>query len=437
MMSDPERETITAVEPNGEALELIVIGNGPPTGVPLPASGTLMVGRGSNSDLRIDHSSLSRSHARLACAGHDITIEDLGSVNGTSVAGARLAPNTPHPFRRGDVADLGSISVILRPRQTAIRRVVASTPSFTPEIERDLARAAASKLSVLILGETGVGKDVLANRLHALSPRADRPMVRVNCAALSPQLLESELFGYDKGAFSGAAQAKPGLLESADGGTFFLDEIGEMPVELQPKLLRVLEDKMVLRVGAVKPRPIDVRFVAATNAEIEAAVARGMFRADLLHRLNTITFTIPPLRERREQIAGLATELARRAAAELGVPVPAIAPGAMAVLERYDWPGNIRELRNVIDRALALGCDGALEVEHLPTKLTQTAAPRPSGSLQEDLDKFERQRIVDALAECDGNQTKAAALLGMSRTTLIERIRAYGLPRPRLRSPEP
>src|SRR3954465_15421680 len=174
MMSDPERETVTAVEPNGEALELVVIGNGPPVSVALPGAGTLTVGRGSTSDLRIDHSSLSRSHARLTCSGHDISIEDLGSVNGTSVAGARLVPGTPHPFRRGDVADLGSIGVILRPRQTAIRRAVAAAPAagFSPEIERDLARAAASRLSVLILGETGVGKDVLANRIHALSPRA-------------------------------------------------------------------------------------------------------------------------------------------------------------------------------------------------------------------------------------------------------------------------
>jgi two-component system, NtrC family, response regulator AtoC len=298
------------------------------------------------------------------------------------------------------------------------------------ELRRLAARAAATRLPVLILGETGVGKDVLASWIHACSPRAPRPLVRINCAALSESLLESELFGHEKGAFSGAAHAKPGLLETADGGTFFLDEIGDMPLALQPKLLRVLEDREVLRVGGLKARPIDVRFIAATNTDLERAVERGAFRADLMYRLEAIVFTIPPLRDRRGDIPRLAAHFAERAASELGAPVPAIDDAVLAAFARHDWPGNVRELRNAIERAVALGCGERLGLEHLPEKLLcRGSVP----SLVDELERLERRRIVDALSECHGNQTKAALLLGLARTTLIERLRTYNLPRPRSR----
>jgi two-component system, NtrC family, response regulator AtoC len=305
------------------------------------------------------------------------------------------------------------------------------TPTMC-ELRRLAARAAATRLPVLILGETGVGKDVLANWIHACSPRAQRPMVRINCAALSESLLESELFGHEKGAFSGAAQQKPGLLETADGGTFFLDEIGDMPLALQPKLLRVLEDREVLHVGGTKARPIDVRFLAATNTDLEHAVARGAFRADLMYRLEAIAFTIPPLRDRRADIPVLAAHFAERAALELDAPVAAIDDTALAAFARYDWPGNVRELRNAIERAVALGCGDRLALEHLPAKLLRAHA-LDAGSLTDELERIERRRIVDALSECQGNQTRAAVRLGLARTTLIERIRAYNLPRPRAR----
>jgi two-component system response regulator AtoC len=328
-------------------------------------------------------------------------------------------------------------------------------------------RVAAGSIPVLIVGETGVGKDVLASRIHAMSPRAAKPMLCVNCAALPEALLESQLFGYERGAFTGAVHAKPGLLEAAEGGTMFLDEVGEMPLAVQAKLLRVLDQHEVLRVGALKPRRTDVRFLAATNRDLEAEVARGTFREDLFYRLNGVVLAVPPLRERVAEIAPLAQNFATMAARALGhVDDPLIDRDAMDLLERYAWPGNVRELRNVVERAVLLSTGAKITREHLPAeKMGRTlptrdaqrmrplsAAPeaplsiarseprnatrdaetltRPPGPTTTEDD---RRRIVAALEECDGNQTHAAKLLGVSRRTLISRLDDYGLPRPRKR----
>jgi two-component system, NtrC family, response regulator AtoC len=314
---------------------------------------------------------------------------------------------------------------------------------LTPIVER----VAAGTIPVLIVGETGVGKDVLASRIHALSPRATRPYVCVNCAAFPEQLLESELFGYERGAFTGAVQRKLGILESADGGTVFLDELGELPLAVQAKLLRVLDQREVLRLGALKPRRIDVRFVAATNRDLELEVKRGTFREDLFYRLNAVVIAVPPLRERAGEIAPLARSFVARASRELGIPrEPSIGASAMHLLERYPWPGNVRELRNVIDRAVLLASDGAeITLEHLPAEkmgrvLPARDSPRPLRAVPAEpppsgvaFAPEERARVLAALKECDGNQTHAAKLLGVSRRTLISRIEAYGLPRPRKR----
>jgi transcriptional regulator with GAF, ATPase, and Fis domain len=312
-------------------------------------------------------------------------------------------------------------------------------------------RVAAGVIPILLVGETGVGKDVLASHIHALSPRASRPFVCVNCAALPEQLLESELFGYERGAFSGAAQRKLGILESAGGGTVFLDEVGELPLSVQAKLLRAIDTRDVLRLGALKPQRIDVRFVAATNRDLEQEVARGAFREDLFYRLNAVVIAVPPLRERVAEIAPLARIFAARAAKELGVPrEPAIGAAAMALLEAYPWPGNVRELRNVVERAVLLASDcREITLEHLPaekmgrvlpardsprrmhrapTVAPKTAAPNGGGPAASP---EERARVVAALERCHGNQTHAAKLLGVSRRTLITRMEAYGLPRPR------
>jgi DNA-binding NtrC family response regulator len=216
-------------------------------------------------------------------------------------------------------------------------------------LHEQIARAAQSPFSVLLLGETGVGKEVLARELHARSPRAQAPFLELNCAALAPSLLESELFGHEKHAFTGANQARPGLLESADGGTVFLDEIGELPLAVQVKLLRVLDGHKVTRVGGRTARALDVRFVAATNRDLEAEVAIGAFREDLYFRLNGVAFTIPPLRERASEIAPLAERFLRTASQKMNRAEPLrLGQQALSCLERHSWPGNVRELRNAM-----------------------------------------------------------------------------------------
>jgi transcriptional regulator with AAA-type ATPase domain len=293
------------------------------------------------------------------------------------------------------------------------------------------ARAAAGNINLLILGETGAGKEVLARAIHASSARAARALVSVNCASLSETLLESELFGHERGSFTGAAQAKPGLLETAPGGTVFLDEVGELPLQLQAKLLRVIEAREIVRVGAVRPRKIDVRFIAATNRDLEAEVQRNAFRRDLFFRLAGLTVVLPPLRERPLDLPRLArqmvTELARQGGHRRA---PALSDAALAVLAAHGWPGNVRELRNVIERALLL-CDGAT-ITPADLGLDPKPAPPPkvnhNAALEPD---SERTRVLAALAVCAGNQSRAARRLGISRKVLIARLDAYGVARPR------
>jgi transcriptional regulator with PAS, ATPase and Fis domain len=304
-------------------------------------------------------------------------------------------------------------------------------------------RVAGGNISVLLLGETGSGKEIFAEHIHRHSPRHDKPLMRLNCAAFADNLLESELFGHERGAFTGADKAKPGLFEVADGGTVFLDEVGEMPLGLQAKLLRVLQDRQVMRVGALKPRPIDVRFIAATNRNLESEIERGTFRRDLYYRLNGMTLVIPPLRERPAELEELAMLFLRRAALELRRPPPRLLPEALQVMRQYLWPGNIRELHNVIQRAVLLcGNEAVITLDHLPLeKLTSEFAPpapeattpptgaEPRASTPPADD--ERARIVDALEKCAGNQTYAARMLGMARSTLVVKMTAFNLPRPR------
>jgi DNA-binding NtrC family response regulator len=314
-------------------------------------------------------------------------------------------------------------------------------------------------VNILVLGENGVGKDVLAGWIHRHSPRAKGPYICINCGALSETLLESELFGYEKGAFTGATQSKAGLLEAAAGGTVFLDEIGEMSPALQTRLLRTLENKEITRVGAVKSRPIDVRFIAATNRDLEAAVADKSFRQDLYFRLHQFALTVPPLRDRLDEVEALARHFLAEAARAGGSRrrVPRLSAQALDIMRGYTWPGNTRELRNTIDHALVL-CEGdEITAEHLPlekmrsTRLVESypvpggAAPardvEDSGSggangtpaLSAD-EAAERRRIMQVLADCAGSQTAAAKKLGISRGTLIERLKQYGIPRPRART---
>jgi DNA-binding NtrC family response regulator len=518
------------------------------------ARGDITIGRRKGCEVQLDHESVSRFHAVLRVS-NTLTIEDLGSVNGTFVRGKRLAANQPTSIEIGEQFSIGKLNVVVqnRPQGLRLRRVwahdyfearleeesargarggstfvvlrvhagagvvdaalepvlgellrdsdvlgkygpgtyevlLADTPATHAEdavarIERQLAergfearflaacfprdgqsanqllahvalpreqttrtsevivgddrmrklhalveQVATSGINVLLLGETGVGKEVFARKLHASSARAGGPFVELNCAALSDTLLESELFGHEKGAFTNASAAKPGLIETANGGTLFLDEVGDMPLTTQVKFLRVIEEHALRRVGGVKARPVDVRFVAATNIDLDARMAAGTFRSDLYFRLAGMTITIPPLRERLAELEALIRAFVRRAQR----PGPAIelTPEALDQLRAYSWPGNVRELKNVIEHAIVLSNGGPIQLEHLPREKLRatvvhnrvalgTRAPVRRGSAEE------LQRITEALEQTAGNQTHAAQLLGISRRTLVNRLNEH------------
>ena len=291
------------------------------------------------------------------------------------------------------------------------------------EIGRLLARVAPTDSTVLLRGESGTGKEVAARSLHRGSRRTSRPFVAINCATLSETLLESELFGHEKGAFTGAVDRKTGKIEAAEGGTLFLDEVGELPPKLQAKLLRVLQEREYERVGGTRPLKADVRVVAATNRELEKAMREGTFREDLFYRLNVITLTLPALRERREDIPLLASHFAALFSRRLGRRIAGFTPEARACLQRYGWPGNVRELANAIERALVLGEGELIRPEDLPETVLETApaaatAADPIGAYHESVNDFKRRLILDALDQAGGNVTKAAERLDLNPTYL-------------------
>jgi PAS domain S-box-containing protein len=279
--------------------------------------------------------------------------------------------------------------------------------------------------TVLLLGETGVGKSWLARRIHTESPRKERPFFEINCAGLAPQLLESELFGHEKGAFTGAAGMKRGLVETAEGGTLFLDEVGELSLAVQAQLLTFLDGKAFRRVGGTRVLTADVRLIAATNVDLKSAVAEGTFRRDLFYRLSVVPLRIPPLRERREEIADLARRIVRELGRRSGRASIDLTMDAVDALERYDWPGNIRELRNTLERALILGASGRIDAEDLPVEVRErrpSVRSRVAPETAKPLDEVEREQILRALKQTGGNRTKAAELLGISRSTMKRRL---------------
>jgi two-component system, NtrC family, response regulator AtoC len=435
-----DQETVNASDRSAEGtLSLRVVLGDRAFSHELPREGEALLGRGLEASVLIDHPSVSRVHARVCVKPGLLTLEDLASANGTRVSGRAVPPNTAIPVQVGDAIELGDAVVVIQHghvQRTARPKEVLRLGQSPPmqEVERLVERIAPGTISVLIVGETGSGKEVVADAIHRRSKRATKPFVRLNCAAVAEQLLESEWFGHERGAFTGALQAKPGLLETADGGTVLLDEVGELPLNLQAKLLRVLEERSMLRVGGVKPRRIDVRFLAATNRDIEAEVARGSFRQDLYFRLNGVTLRLPPLRERREEIAALA-RLFIAEQSDLGRgKAPALAPEALSWLEAHPFPGNVRELKNMMERAVLLTTSDTITLKELPTRSTRAASeppPPPSRALKDAVAEVEKQRVLDALAEAGGNQKRAAELLGVSRGTLLSRLDAFGIPRPR------
>ncbi len=286
-------------------------------------------------------------------------------------------------------------------------------------------RVAESDATVLVLGESGTGKELVAHEVHRASPRARKPFVAVNCSAIPEGLLESELFGHEKGAFTGAGRQKRGRFELATSGTIFLDEIGDMSPQLQAKLLRFLQDRTFNRVGGSVEITVDVRVVAATNRDLEAAVAEGSFRDDLYFRLNVVTIEIPPLRERKEDIP-LLVEHFLRLRAERGSKPKKMSPKAMHAVMNHDWPGNVRELENAIHRAIVLSRGETIFPEHLPARLRPEAgADDESGSVGTTIREMERDIIIKTLAQTGGNRTHAAKILGISRRTLQNKIKEY------------
>jgi two-component system, NtrC family, response regulator AtoC len=304
------------------------------------------------------------------------------------------------------------------------------TRSPAMEAVFELARAAARSAStVLVLGESGTGKELLARAIHAESPRCGGPFVAVSCAALTETLLESELFGYEKGAFTGAAARRAGKFEAADGGTLFLDEIGDISPKLQMDLLRVLEDRRFVRVGGNTPIQVDVRIVAATNRDLPKAVREGAFRDDLFYRLNVVAITLPPLRERREDIPLLVEHFLERLEAEMGRRVDGVSAEAMALLTSHPWPGNVRELRNVLERAMVVAGGPVIQARNLGL----TPAPAAAGSAGEamlSLDDVVGRHVEAVLQGTRGNISEAARVLGIDRVTLYHKLKKYGIRRP-------
>jgi DNA-binding NtrC family response regulator len=308
------------------------------------------------------------------------------------------------------------------------REIVGTSASIAAAVDA-AKKAAASRSTVLLLGESGTGKEVFARAIHAWSERKSEPFVAINCVGLSRELLESDLFGHERGAFTGAHQQKRGKIELGDGGTVFLDEVGDIAPEIQTKLLRFLQEREFERVGGTRPISVDVRIIAATNRDLEAAVKDGRFREDLYYRLNVIPITLPTLRERREDIVDLASFFLRRFALETKKAFSEIAPAAQERLVAYAWPGNVRELANVIERAVVLGSGPGIELHDLPPRVAAATSSRGGApaSYETALEAYKRDLVMRALQRHQGNRTLAARELGLRRTSLARLIRALGL----------
>jgi two-component system response regulator AtoC len=424
---------------------LVVWKDGAPTRWPLPAEGQITIGREAPAEILIDTPTVSRRHARLRVSGSSVWIEDLASHNATRVNGELLAGEQALGY--GDVIVLGDVLAVLEEQANAEhafdddlppeglvlelgeRTVLVADPVML-HVYTQLRRLAQSHLAVLIVGETGTGKDLAASALHAWSKRHGGQFVSINCAALPEALAESELFGHERGAFSGAVRDKLGLFESANGGTVFLDEIGDLPPAIQAKLLRVLESQRVTRLGAVRERPIDVRVVTATHRDLAVDVKAGRFRQDLYYRLSAAMVQVPPLRARSREISILAHRFLAEACERLDRPRMTLTTGAAERLGTHDWPGNVRELKNLMEVLAAL-VDGPIMAEHITAALAKSAGGAPASApgepppqdLRAAKDELERRSIEAALDSSAGNKTQAAKLLNMPLRTFMWKLK--------------
>ncbi|HJZ54857.1 MAG TPA: sigma-54 dependent transcriptional regulator [Gemmataceae bacterium] len=345
----------------------------------------------------------------------------------------------PKPFTPNQIRVVLERSALVRGLRNRVAALEEQVGQFAPEVELDTEEPAVRKAlevafqvaptdaTVLLRGESGTGKGVLARALHARSKRAARPFVTVHCPSLSAELLESDLFGHVKGAFTGAVQDKAGKVDAADGGTLLLDEVGDLPPPLQPKLLRLLQDKAYERVGEPNPRTADVRIIAATNRDLEAEVRAGRFREDLFYRLNVIEISLPPLRSRRRDLLPLARHLLGVFARQFGKAVSGFTPEAEAAMKAYPWPGNVRELRNAVERGVILTPEGVVGLEHLPGQLTAATATRVELGGPVTLDDLEAEHIRRVVASAP-SLDEAARLLGIDPSTLYRKRKRIGQP---------
>ena len=397
------------------------------------------LGKDAGNDLVLEDRFTSGKHLRISRRAARFLVLDHASTNGTWLGAVRLF-EAEVPLHTQ--LSVGETEVILEPATPARKDgppawhgLVGQDPALRQLIDL-IERVAPSAAAVAILGESGTGKELVARAIHARSPRADRPFVPVNCAAISKELIESELFGHEKGAFTGAIGAHKGAFEEADGGTLFLDEIGELPLDLQAKLLRALESGEIKRVGSSRPSHVDVRVVAATNRDLLALSRSGQFRDDLFYRLCVIPLTLPPLRNRRADIPALAEDLLAKFSPR--GQVVRMTPAALARLEAHHWPGNIRELRNVIHRALLLRRGAAIDEADLT--FDPDPSPRRNGTalagqyipgrkLEELLELAERQIVESALRQFNNNRERVARELGVARSTLFKRLKDWGMTR--------
>ncbi len=389
--------------------------------------GSVTVGSAAGNDLVIPHDTVSRRHLELSTKGGSLFVKDLGSRNGTRLAGSRVGEAF---LGIGGVLVLGNVELRIDDASEA-RAHFGPLESVVPvmrEAIESLRRVAPSDTTVLLEAETGSGKDVTARALHQASARAQGPFETLDCSALPKDLAASELFGHVKGAFTGAERARAGVFERAEGGTVFLDELGELPLELQPLLLRALENREVRRVGDERPRRIDVRVIAATHRELDADVRAGRFRADLLHRLAVVRVRLPPLRERLDDLP----LLVRAILEQLGPRARgfALTPTLLKQLRAHAWPGNVRELKNLIERALAigeLGLSSAAGEADAPARALDYHQAR-----EDALAAFEHDFVVHLLRTFDGNVSKAAREAGLDRVYLHKLIKRHGIDTTRL-----
>jgi DNA-binding NtrC family response regulator len=401
---------------------------------------SLLLGTHPSADVVLDDPMVSRLHARIDVEERDYVLRDLGSTNGTRVGTTRIREAC---LEDGSVIELGATRLTFRLSDEPFEIRLAHEDRFEGLLGRSVAmrelfaicdKVAPTEAPVILQGETGTGKDLVARALHARSLRRDRPFVVLDCAAIPPGLIESELFGHEKGAFTGAIAARAGVFERADGGTVFLDELGELPLELQPKLLRCLESGEVMRVGGERPIRVDFRVIAATHRDLPRSITENRFRADLYYRLAVIRLAVPPLRDRREDIPLLAAHFARAVLGDAARPaLPADTLDALfGELTRHDWPGNVRELRNVVERAIILADPKllgapALEVAAGELHRSIEKAVHKQHSMRAARAEHEREYLTQLLAHTEGDLDAAAAIAQIHRKSLERLIRRLKL----------